>query len=152
MSIINGYQCDPGKGLIYGKRAKRAIGRVNGRGYVEISSSGIAGLAHRMIWESVHGPIPLGLQINHINGIKTDNRIENLELVTPSENTSHAYKTGLTSALGERNGRAKLSAFSVRIIRRRASSESTYKLAAEYGVSRRAIRDVVSGRNWSQVK
>lgn len=38
---------------------------------------------------------PVGKTINHINGIKTDNSIDNLEIVTHKDNMMHAFKTGL---------------------------------------------------------
>ena len=43
---------------------------------------------HRLVWSAFNGPIPEGMQINHINEIKTDNRLENLNLMTPKENTN----------------------------------------------------------------
>lgn len=55
----------------------------------------VACVVHRLVWEAFNGAIPPGLEINHKNGNKSDNRLSNLELVTSSENSRHAFETGL---------------------------------------------------------
>ena len=45
--------------------------------------------AHRFIWESIKGVIPEGFELHHRNEIKTDNSIQNLELVTHQQNVKH---------------------------------------------------------------
>lgn len=52
---------------------------------------------HRLVWEIFMGPIPEGLEINHINHIKADCRLSNLEVVTHQENQQKmAYHYGTT--------------------------------------------------------
>ena len=48
---------------------------------------------HRIVWEKHNGPIPKGMQIDHINRVRDDNRIENLRLVTPQQN--HFNRSGV---------------------------------------------------------
>ncbi len=62
---------------------------------VRIDGKAAQVMLHRIVWESAYGPIPDGLQVNHRNGMKADNRLANLELVTARENTEHAFATGL---------------------------------------------------------
>jgi hypothetical protein len=50
---------------------------------------------HRVVYETFVSTIEKGMVINHINGLKNDNRLVNLEAITQSCNIIHAYKTGL---------------------------------------------------------
>jgi len=105
--------------------------------------------AHRVVWSYFnHSTISRGMTINHRNGIKDDNRPQNLEMVTYSENQKHAHKTGLVDQFGQKNPRAKLSDREVVEIRL-IYSEGGYTqkdLAIRYGVTFQTISDIVRGK------
>lgn len=52
-------------------------------------------LLHREIWEAANGPIPTGYDIHHKNDNKTDNRLENLELLTHGKHSALHYQEKL---------------------------------------------------------
>jgi hypothetical protein len=64
---------------------------------------------HRLVAEYFIEPIPKGMAVNHKDGDKTNNHVDNLEIVTYSENIRHADASGLRKcATGGRNSQAKL--------------------------------------------
>lgn len=73
--------------------------RINNDGYVEVRLSKEGNtktnFVHILLANAFIPNPKIKAEVNHINGIKTDNRIENLEWVTRSENMRHAYKHGL---------------------------------------------------------
>ena len=92
--------------------------------------------------EAFLGAIPDGMQVNHINGIKTDNRIENLEIVTCSENVKHAYRIGL--AKPSDNGFKK----HVDIMKggeKIASYRSIREMCRQNGFDRRCVARAIKG-------
>ena len=57
--------------------------------YKKVTIDGVCLLAHRYIWEQQNGPVPAGMLVHHINHNKIDNRIENLELMSPGDHSRH---------------------------------------------------------------
>ena len=110
-------------------------------------------LVHQLITLAFFGPCPDGREINHKDGVKTNNRLDNLEYVTPSENQQHALACDLrTPAHGEQHFRAKLTEKDVRDIRvALANGASLRGLGRKYGVHATAIRDIGLGKTWKHV-
>lgn len=89
---------DAVSGHFYRGSRSKPMGYVNAKGYVVIRVDRRQCLAHRLAWLYMHGVTPKG--VDHINGAKADNRIDNLRLATHAENQrnrwiSRANKSGL---------------------------------------------------------
>jgi hypothetical protein len=103
---------------------------------------------HRLVALAFLGPEPAGHQVNHKDGNKQNNRLDNLEYVTPQQNHQHAAKTGL-KARGERNNHAKLATADVLAIR--ASRWPAHVVAARYDVHKSTIDAIRQRRNWKHI-
>jgi hypothetical protein len=71
---------------------RRRIGTDNGDGHLVIKTPAGKKLVHRLLWESVYGSIPEGYELDHINGNRKDNRIDNLRCVTRTQNAQNRHK------------------------------------------------------------
>ena len=129
----------------------------NHDGYARISGNvggeRIRALAHRLVWARSNGAIPDGMEVNHKDGDKSNNRLDNLEIVTPSQNSRHALAVlGRTRARGSRHPRAILNEQSVRAIRERVSAGEDRKIvAASFGIARATVDGIVCRSSWRHV-
>ena len=110
-------------------------------------------IVHRLV-AIMFTPNPNKLpEVNHLTGIKSDNRVENLAWATRRENIRHAFKHGLfKSRRGTANRSAKLSENDVREIYQRVSAgENGEVIAKEFGITRTTPSDIFNGKTWSHL-
>jgi hypothetical protein len=148
----------------HGRYAK-PLGRImkphrkpNGYMAIDLYESGdrLRMYVHRVVWAAFNGEIPSGVEINHKNGVRDDNRLENLELVTRSENMLHGVRVlGRNSnpVRGHAHHKSKLTEDDVRAVWALAKAGKSQKAIAEtFGVSQAAIGFILTGKNWKHVQ
>lgn len=142
------------KSLNYNRTRKPRVLKqgLDGYGYPKscISKDGKAKniRVHRLVMLAFKGKSEL--QVNHINGIKTDNRLENLEYCTQSENINHAVSNGLILN-GENHGKAKLTRACAERIKYGHQGMTQKEVANLYGISRQQVSDIRLNNQWKHI-
>ena len=125
-------------------------GSKDSRGYGHLKICGRMVLAHRLAWELTHGPIPLGVSVLH-DCPSGDNPlcVRHLWLGTQKQNVEDRDLKG-RQAIGENNGRAKLTAAQAAEIRRLQAEDGlgSRRLAIHFGLARSTIRSVIARKTW----
>jgi hypothetical protein len=111
---------------------------------------------HALVMEAFVGSRPAGMCVNHIDFVRRNNRLENLEYVTPKENTQHSKRAGRLrggAPKADNSPMAKLTLAEMLDVRERwGAGQATQKeLGDEYGVTRQAIWRIVHGFTWRSI-
>lgn len=93
VDILDGYFTCYDDGTIWSNKSNRFVGCLDSLGYVRIQVNGKKVLAHRLIAMAFLGlDLESEMTVDHKNGIKSDNRVCNLEIVTLAENITRARR------------------------------------------------------------
>jgi len=150
----------------FGRVRRRASGRISGAkprrdGYITVMLVMPDGCAkrfyvHRLVASAFCGGIPDGMEINHINFCKHDNRADNLEVVTRLENSAHSKRAGhfvnhgSNSPRGEQSPHSKLTLKDVLAIRKLSEQGIRNRpLADRFKVSNVQIRNIILRKSWA---
>lgn len=128
--------------------------RMTSCGYLETHLRGVGKIpVHRVIAIAFLGNPDEYRQVNHLNGIKTDNRPQNLEWATSKENINHAINTGLKPKTnGEQRRLAKLTREQVLEIKEKLRVGMSHTaIAKDYPVGHQAISKISNGSRWGYV-
>lgn len=133
----------------------RAVGRRSRDGYIRVIDRRAGGscttwYAHRLVWEVVHGPVAQRMEVDHLDGDPSNNRLENLQLVTGSENR-RLQRVRSMAKYGSPSPRCKLSVAEVKAVLRTEETVPAEVWARRYGVTGAAIRCIRKRKTWRHV-
>ena len=93
-----------------------------------------------------------GFVINHIDGVKTNNHLSNLEFITQNENMDHAVKIGLIKHFGEKNINSKITDSDAFKIKFQSIGLTKKHLSKKYGISVKSIYLIQNSKTWKHIK
>ena len=141
------------EGAIRNTKTGRIVKQFRGKdGYLRTQIAGKTMCVHRLV-ALTFIPAEIGKDhVNHKDGDKSNNHVVNLEWCTRNENMIHAYRMGLKSSRGTKNGRSKLTESDVIYIREHYTPYDKHfgavALSRKFGVARQTVSAVVNGQNW----
>lgn len=147
-----------GRGAVVGRIL--SMTRVNKKGYPTVflhkHEDGVqtrkAFTTHLVVASAFLHPKPSEKhQINHKDGVKTNNALDNLEWVTNDENMAHSWDNGLRHYFGENNHTAKLTESDVYEIIRLKGQVRQRDIALRYGIGLNQIKAIHRGISWKHI-
>lgn len=105
--------------------------------------------AHRMVWLALRGSIPSGMEINHKDFNRSNNCIDNLELLTHKENVIHAVGVARRGGVHSKSNLTDADVIDIR--RRVLAGEAPLLVARRYSMSRSAVYHIVKRRVWTHL-
>lgn len=152
-SIARYLGCRGGGRILYKARVRRPMLNRHGYPVVTMEARGkkkILKSVHRAVVEAFVGPIPSGMVINHLDGVKTNNHISNLEACTCQQNSRHMVDV-LNKMNGERHPHSILTdAGANEIVSLVLNGFDHHAVAEAYGVTRCTVGLIMRGKQWQR--
>jgi HNH endonuclease len=122
--------------------------RIPSRLTLRSRKGGVLKAVHRLVLEAFVGPCPEGMECRHLDGNRTNNRLDNLAWGTRIENHEDMKRHG-TRPTGSRHHKAKINESDIpEIIRMRSAEITLQSIAERFGITRQNVCLIVNGKAW----